>query len=322
MSTQEELTLKDYLRILKKRRKLIIWGTIVCLATAGAISMILPRIYQSQLILEVGKIYLPPAKEKPKQEIEFLEEPDATAEIIRSEALLSRVRKELGLDESLERMRENLETITFQEDVNPAKMGSPLVELIYQDTPPETVVNVLTGLAEIIIDEHQKKYQNNVDALKNRVGNLEEKISGMQEVVDRQLKLRHSLVQRIEMLVNKISDFDDKVDSKQDSGVNQVEAFFIDSYSSNQERIVSTLNEAMAEIDTSVAENREKIGDFKDEITNLRNLSNLCQPTRIRSRPVIPEKPIKPKLMLNLVIGLLVGLALTVFIAFLKENME
>jgi uncharacterized protein involved in exopolysaccharide biosynthesis len=322
MQNQEELTLKDYIRILKKRRKLIIWGTIFCLASAAAVSLILPRIYQSQLILEVGKIYLPPAKEKPKQEIEFLEEPDATAEIIRSAALISRVREQLGLDEPLEWMRENLETITFLEDVNPTKMGSPLVELIYQDTPPETVVNVLTGLAKIIIEEHQKKYQDNVGALKNRVVNLEEKISGMQEVVARQLKLRHSLVQRVEMLVNKISDFDDKVAGKQDSGVNQVEAFFIDSYSSNQERIVSTLNEAMAEIDTSVAENREKIGDFKDEITNLRNLSNLCKPTRIRSWPVVPEKPIKPKLGLNLVIGLLVGLALTVFIAFFRENLE
>jgi len=322
MQNQEELTLKDYIRILKKRRKLIIWGTIICLVTAAAVSLILPRIYQSQMILEVGKIYLPPAKEKPKQEIEFLEEPDATAEILRSEALLSRVREQLGLDESLEQMRDNLETITFQDDVSPTKMGSPLVEVIYQDTPPETVVNVLTGLAEIVIEEHQKKYLDNVTALKNQVVNLEEKISGMQKVVDRQLELRRSLVQRAEMIVKKISDFDDKVDGKQDSGVNQVDAFFIDSYASNQERIISTLNEAMAEIDTAVAENQEKIGDFKDEIANLRNLANLCQETRIRSWPVVPEKSIKPKIGLNLAIGLLVGLALTVIIAFFKENLE
>jgi len=321
MPNQEELTLKDYIRILKKRRKLIIWGTVICLAAAATVSLMLPRIYQSQLILEVGRIYLPPAKEKPKQEIEFLEEPDATSEVLRSEAILSRVREQLGLDEPIERMRDNLETITFLQDVSPTKMGSPLVEIIYQDTPPETVVAVLTGLAQIVIEEHQKKYLENDDALKNRVVNLNEKISSLQQVVDRQLELRRSLVQRIEMLIKKISDFDDKVDGKQGSGVDQVQAFFIDSYASNQERIVSTLNEAMAEIDTAVAENQEKIGDFKDEITNLSNLANLCQETRIRGRPVVPEKPIKPKLFLNLAIGTLVGLVLTVFIAFFKENM-
>ncbi len=321
MPDQKELTLKDYMRVLRKRRKLIIGGTLLCLAAAGAVTLIMPRLYQSQLILEVGKIYLPPAKEKPKQEIEFLEEPDATAEIIRSEAVLSRVRDQLGLDEPLEEMRKHLETVTFLEDVSPTKMGSPLVEVIYQDNPPQTVVDVLNGLARIVIEQHQKRYLDTIDALKSRVVNLEEKITGLQEVVDRQLELRKNILQRIELLTGKISDFDDKVDKRGAEG-SQAEAFFIDSYASNQERIISVLNEAMTEIDTSVAENGEKIGDFKDEIANLRNLADLCQQTRVRSQPVVPEKPIKPRPALNLAIGLLVGLLLTLSIAFFKENME
>ena len=320
MSTQEELNLQDYLSVIKKKRWLIIGGLVIGLVVGGVATLILPRVYQSQLIMEVGRIYLPPAKEKPKQEIEFLEEPDATAEILKSDALIFQVRRKLNLDVPLTKMRKDLEVITFREDVSPAKMGSPLVEVIYRGSSPENVVNVLTDLAQFVIETHQKRYLDNISALESRVVNQEEKISGIQKVIDRQVALREEIKEQVKLLTEKVSGFDKNMDPQQSSKMTQVEVLFFNSYTSNQERIVSTLNDALAEIDTSISENQEKIGDFKDDIANIRNLANLCQRTRIRSQAILPAKPIKPDLWLNLILGALAGLVLTVIIAFCADR--
>ncbi len=319
MAGQEELNLKDYLNVIIKSKKLIIWGTLVCVLAAALLSLILPRVYQSQLILEVGKIYLPPAKDKPTQEVEFIEEPDSTAEVIKSEAFLSRIRRELDLEITLEKMRKNLEVITFPEERGSIKMGSPLVELIYRGNPPRTTVKVLDSLSSVIIEEHKKKYQDNVDALKSRVANLEGKIADIRKVVDQQQAYRKETKQQAELIAKKVGEFEKKVGAVDAKQISDVEAMFINSYASNQERVLSSLNEALVDAEISIGENQEKIGDFKDEIANLANLANLCQPTRVRSQAVTPEKPIRPKYSLNIVIGGLIGLVATVGIAFFKE---
>ncbi len=319
MAGQEELNLKDYLGVIARNKKLIIWGTLVCVLTAALLNLILPRVYQSQLILEVGKIYLPPAKDKPTQEVEFIEEPDTTAEVLKSEALISRVRRELDLKITLEKMRDNLEVITFPEERGSIKMGSPLVELIYRGNPPRTTVKVLNSLASAIGEEHRKKYEDNVAALKSRVVNLEGKIADIQKVVDQQKAYRQETKKQADLIAQKVSDFEKKIGATDVEKISDVEAMFINSYASNQERVLSSLNEALVEAEISIGESQEKIGDFKDEIANLTNLANLCRSTRVRSQAVTPEKPIRPKYSLNIVIGGLIGLVATLGIAFFKE---
>lgn len=319
MPAPEELKLRDYLNIIAGSKKLIIWGTLICVLTAALISLILPRVYQSQLILEVGKIYLPPAKDKPTQEVEFIEEPASTAEVLKSEAFLSRVRRELGLEITMEKMRKDLEVVTFPEERGSIKMGSPLVELIYRGNDPRTTVKVLTLLASVVSEEHRKKYEDNIEALKSRVVNLEGKIADFQKVVDQQKAYRQETKKQADLIAQKVSNFENKIGAVNVQQISDVEAMFINSYTSNQERVLSSLNEALVDAEISIGENQEKIGDFKDEIANLSNLANLCQSTRVRSQAVVPEKPIRPKYSLNIVIGGLIGLVLTIGIAFFKE---
>ena len=81
-----EATLKDYIAVVRKRMKLILAGMLVCAVIAAVVSLIMPKTYQSSLILEVGKIYLPPSERQSQQEVELLEEPDSTAQVIESDA--------------------------------------------------------------------------------------------------------------------------------------------------------------------------------------------------------------------------------------------
>ncbi len=319
MNGPEELKLNDYLRIITQNRRLIIWGTVLCILIAGILSFILPRVYQAQLLLEVGRIYLPPARENATQEVEFIEEPKAAAEVLRSEALLYQVREELGLDIPIEKMRGNLEVITFPEERGSVKMGSPLIEIIYQGNPPPVAVQVLGLLAAEIVAEHSQTYQDNVDALRSRIKNLEGKIADLQKVVDQQEAYRRQSIEQAALISEKVSEFERKSQDLNVGELSNTEAIFLNSAASNQERILTSLNDAMAAAEVAIGENQEKIGDYRDEIANLTNLANLCRNTRIRSEPVIPEKPIRPNKALNIAIGGLLGLALTVGIAFFRE---
>ena len=319
MNGSEELKLNDYLRIITKNRRLIIWGTVLCILAAGIVSFILPRVYQAQLLLEVGRIYLPPARENAAQEVEFIEEPKAAAEVLRSEALLYQVREELGLEIPIEKMRGNLEVITFPEERGSVKMGSPLIEIIYQGNPPPVAVQVLRLLAAEIVAEHSQTYRDNVDALRSRIGNLEGKIADLQKVVDQQEAYRRQSIEQAALISEKVSEFEKKSQALNVGELSNTEAIFLNSAASNQERILTSLNDAMAAAEVAIGENQEKIGDYRDEIANLTNLANLCRNTRIRSEPVIPEKPIRPNKALNIAIGGLLGLALTVGMAFFRE---
>jgi uncharacterized protein involved in exopolysaccharide biosynthesis len=319
MKGTEELKLNDYLRIIIENQRLIIWGTALCILVAGILSFILPRVYQSQLLLEVGKIYLPPARDKSTQDVELIEEPKAAAEVLRSEALLYQVREKLGLTILIEKMRQNLEVVTFPEERGSVKMGSPLIEIIYRGNPPPTAVQVLNLLAAEIVAEHSQTYEDNVNALRSRIRNLEGKIADLQKVIEQQQNYRRQSIEQAALISGKVREFEKKSQTLNVGELSNTEAIFLNSAASNQERILTSLNDAMAAAEVAIGENQEKIGDYRDEIANLTNLANLCRNTRVRSKPVIPEKPIRPNKSLNIIIGGLVGLTLTVGLAFFKE---
>lgn len=319
MNGNDELKLNDYLRIIGQNKRLIVWGTLLCVAAAGIISLVLPRVYESHLVLEVGRIYLPPARDKPTQDVEFIEEPKAAAEVLRSSSLLFQVREELGLDIRLDRMRRNLEVVTFPEERGSVRMGSPIIELIYRGSPPEATVGVLEMLATDIIGEHTRTYEDNVGTLRTRVKNLEEKIAEIQRVVDQQRAFRDQMIEQSAQVAEKIVEFEDRLRDQDLQELSNVEAIFLNAASSNQERILSSLNDALSKAEITIGENQEKIGEYRDEIANLSNLANLCRNTRIRGRPVAPERPIRPKKSVNMAVGGLLGLSLTLGAAFFRE---
>ncbi|MFH1039057.1 MAG: Wzz/FepE/Etk N-terminal domain-containing protein [PVC group bacterium] len=317
---KEDIELRDYLAILNRRKRFIIGGTLACLALAALISLLLPRIYQASLIIQVGKIYLPPQREGGRQEVEFLEEPEAAGEVIASEAVLDRVRDRLGLDVTLVDLKDELSVSTFMENVSPTKLGNPLVTITCQDRSPQTAVDILNLLAEIIIEEQNRKYFDNLQAYQERITNLNQSITEMDAVIENQQKMRTELQAQIIAAAEKTREYDQKLAALDTSRILPVEVLFIGSYSSNQDRTVSMFSESIVTIDYNIAANLEKIGEFRDQIAVLKNLISLCNKTEVRSKAVLPRKSIKPRIGFNIAIGSFIGLVLTVVIAFSGEG--
>ena len=314
--SREDIELRDYLSLLNRKKWFIVGGTLACLVLAAIISLLLPRIYQSSLIIEVGKIYLPPHSEGGRQEVEFIEEPDATGEVVMSQAVLAQVREELKLDVPLKELRDELGVKTFLEDVSPTKMGSPLVEITCENRSPQTAVNILNALASIIIDDQKQKYLDNRQALEERSANLRSSIKELEEVISNQRLKRVDLQKEIDASAVTIRGYEEKIKDLDTSTLRPVEVLFLGSYTANIFKNVSLFTDAIVTIDYNIANAMETISDLKEQIPILENLINLSSETAIRSKAILPENYIKPKIGFNIALGGFIGLVLTVVISF------
>lgn len=314
------LQLRDYLSILNRKKWLIIGGTAAGLVLAGAISLFLPRIYQAELILQVGKILLPPQSQGGRQEVEFLEEPEATGEVVTSEEVLDQVREQLGLDIELPDFKDNLQVSTFMENVSPTRLGNPLVRITCQDRCPQTAVDILNSLARIIIEKQNRKYSDHLEAYRERITSLENLIAELEAVIAHQRQARIALQAEVKAAMGKIDDHDRRMAEFDTSQLSPLEVLYLFFYSSNQDRTISLFSDSLVTIDYNIAASLEKIGLFRDQISILNNLMLLCEQTEIRSRAVLPRKFIKPKIAFNIGLGGFLGLVLTVVIAFSGEE--
>ena len=96
---EDEIYLKDIVQVLLKRKWFIVIGTVIIMALAGVISILIPPTYQSSIMLEIGKIYLPSSPiTTPGMP---LEEGTIIAELIKGEVFLQLAQKQ-SRDKSLD----------------------------------------------------------------------------------------------------------------------------------------------------------------------------------------------------------------------------
>ena len=66
----------------------------------------------------------------------------------------------------------------------------------------------------------------------------------------------------------------------------------------------------------------EGIAELQIKLVNLKNQTNTIQITKVVKKPIIPEQPVKPRPLLNIVIAAVLGLFVGTFLAFFKEMWE
>ncbi len=62
MPEENEITLYDYIKVVSKRKWLIIIGTLVCILTAGIVTLLLPRVYETRATLAMQGSVTPDVK--------------------------------------------------------------------------------------------------------------------------------------------------------------------------------------------------------------------------------------------------------------------
>ena len=261
----EEIDMRLLLKLIIKQKKLIIGGTLICAILGGALSFLVPRAYQSSLILEVGRIYLSPRAWT--QEMQFLEEPEAVANLMSSIGILSEINRRLDLGLRLKEIQKRLEVITFIE----ANKFLPILEVVFEGRSPREAVDVLNALAGIIVKRHEERYRPYRDGLEKRIQANRDKISAIDKIMIAQTIYRDLSQKYIEKGEVSADEFSRELGELDSSGSTAVDMLYLQGAALREKMNISTLTRFKAEMDTRIGEGRKEMANAEMEIADLQS---------------------------------------------------
>lgn len=312
----DEIDLRALLKLIVKKKKVIIGGTLGCIILAGAVSFMIPKLYQSSLILEVGRIYL--SSSAWKQELQFIEEPAATATVMGSNGILESVRQRLKLDIPLKKIKNRLEIITFTE----AREYLPILEVVFEGSSPRQSVDILNTLAGIIIDRHGEKYRPYQEAIEKRIQFNREKIVALEKIISAQVQYRELSQKYINKGEISADEFSRELGELDSSKPSAVDMLYLQGSALTEKQLITELTRFKAEMDMRIGQNQKEITDAEMEIVNLQSRLDLSSSTMIISPAVPIDRPVKPNKVLIIIIAAVIGFALMILVVSGREYLK
>lgn len=272
---EDELELIDYLRMLWKRRKFILLGTIFSVAAAGVISLALPPWYEATAQIRIGRVW-----------DKDIENPYLASEFITSDAFLTKVIQKLNLQTSPYKMKKKgiVEVHLLEGGTTVGQKFPVLLGIQTHARSPQEAVDLGNAVAGFLIEEHKqrfgerlKEYQSYEKDLALQVGRIEEQINDLEGFLKKQ-----SL----------------------NPTVNAPSVILLQSQL--EQKSVQLLN-------------------FKKELkeTRINNTSSIVtEDTKLIAQPILPEEHMNPKVKLIMTVAAVLGLFISLVLAFFLEYLE
>lgn len=180
---EKEVELIDYIRVVWRRRRLIVFSTIISIMLAGIVSFFMPPVYEVTAQLRIGRVW--------DKEIEshYL-----TKELVGSDGFLSRVIKRLNLPLTPYIMKKR-KTISVEvlEGGGASQRFPLLLNIQIRTNDPQQALDISNAVSSILIEEHQgryeeklKEYRSYEEELKREVGRIEEQINDLERMIKKQ----------------------------------------------------------------------------------------------------------------------------------------
>jgi len=305
-------------RALRRHLGLLVGVTVGAMVISGVVSLFLPPVYRSSLVIEIGEIFIP-QEENIKVEAEPLEEPMSVVEVLSSPAFLAHTREELGIKASVESLGDQLEVEQVIETTRFQRTESPLVRMTFEGGDPAFNVRILESLASQLVAEHERQYASSLRMLEGRIKNLQEKIEASRRLIERLEKYQEGLEKTIALVEEGVRDYTAQLDKVDLAATNRTEALFLKStLNSMKEQIIESRRE-YNEASISIGEEEEKIQESRDRISNLENLIALTKNTKIRAAAVLAEEPVRPLVLVNVLVAGALALLLSFFFVIFRE---
>jgi len=148
---EQEVSLRDYIRVIKKRKKTILLLFFIAVIASAVISLVLPPVYEARLGMKIGDIIDVDTLEK-----ELIESPIAASQFLKGPQVLIEAIKDLGLPYTLEQFRKKIV-------VEPVRETEDLVQIKVDANDPGEVVNIANYLGTKLLGRHKeikKSYEN------------------------------------------------------------------------------------------------------------------------------------------------------------------
>jgi capsular polysaccharide biosynthesis protein len=312
----EEIDLRSLLKLIYAKKKIIIFGTLACIILAGTFSFIIPKVYESSLILQVGTIYL--SSNAWKQEMQFIEEPEATAKIMTGIGIMEKARQQLNLDLTPKQIKKSLEVTTFIE----ANEYLPILEVAYEASSPLETVAFLNALAGTVIDRHSRKNGAYRQGMEGKIKYNREKIVAFEKIISAQTRYRDLSQKYIDRGEISSEEFMKELGEVEFSSPSAVDMLYLQGSALTEKQHITELTQFKAELDMRIGQNQKEKADAEMEIVNLQSRLDLSSSTMIISPPVPIERPVKPNKPLIIIIAAVIGFALMILIVSGREYLR
>lgn len=141
---EQEVNLRDYIRVIKKRKKTILLLFFVAVIASAVISFVLPPIYEATLGMKIGDIIDVDTLEK-----ELIESPIAASQFLKGPQVLIEAIKELKLPYTLEEFRKKVL-------IEPVRETEDLVQIKVDVSSPGETVSIANYLGARLLERHKE----------------------------------------------------------------------------------------------------------------------------------------------------------------------
>ncbi len=148
---EQEVSLRDYIRVVKKRKKTILLLFFIAVITSAVVSFRLPPVYEATLSVKIGNIIDVDTLEK-----ELIESPIAASQFLKGPQILIETMKELKLPYTLEEFGKKI-------FIEPVRETEDLVQIKVDVNDPGEAVNIANYLGTKLLGRHKeikKLYEN------------------------------------------------------------------------------------------------------------------------------------------------------------------
>ena len=295
----DQINLMDYVKVLIKRKRLIFTVFLIFVIAAWVFSSYSPKVYKIDTALEVGEVEIGAIPET-KQ---VIEEPAQVVGKIESDAYGILVRETLSISE------EEYPEIKVENPEN-----TSLVIVAITSSEPELAQNILKGINALIIGEHFEKIKSEKELLEKKIVLLEENINNSKKNVTRVHIKIASLKQEQQNFAAKVAALQTILPFEQDPGTQ----FALFDAKERLEKKKQEIEDHYLEI--IGLEN--KTNTLRGEIDTLQRKKDEIRPTAVVKQPTVSNNPIRPRVVLNILLAAVLGIFIGIFLAFTKEWWE
>lgn len=306
---EKEVDLRDYIRVIKKRKNIILLVFFVAIIVSAVVSFVLPPVYEVTSTMKIGKIVdVDTLKKEP------IESQAGASGLLKSSQFLGEAIKNLNLPFTIKKLREKI-------SVEPAIETEDLVQIKIETKNPSQGLRIMNYLSEKLIqrDVKIKKIYENEEEILARYDEEIKKINEEQNKIEDNIKEMKKEVKSLEIASENISREVEKR-MEESKSLSEAESKILvgqmENIRSKLESYRNNINSAQQRYAAFLKDLREvQIEKAKIQRRGSLNMYN----TEVLIPPKEPKEPVKPNKLLNIAVTAVISLLAGLGIAFSAE---
>ena len=311
---EQEVSLRDYIRVIRKRKKVILLLFFIAVIASAVVSFVLSPVYEVTSTLKIGKIVDVDTLEK-----EPIESQPGASGLLKSSQFLGDAIKDLNLLFTVKELQEKI-------SVEPVRETEDLVQIKVETKNPSQYLRIIDYLSDKLVQrdaEIKKRYESEEELLvryDEEIKKINEELNKIEGDIKEMEKEAESLEVASRDISRKIEERmkESKSLSEAESGMLVGQMGDIRSKLESYRNNINTEQQRYAGFLEDLRELQiEKVKIQRRGSLNMYNTEVLVSPTEPKE-PIRPNKPLN--ILVTAVISLIVGLGLVFSLEYFEKT--